>query len=445
MKSPEEFLVDFLQDCGTKKLDAEALEKAVHLVVDAMTLAKKAAPHAVVKAVESLTTKEAGGDRLARTWTTGERIPVSEAVLVNATATHAFFQDDTDMTAWAHPGSLVPMAAFGLAEAEGLGVGQALRGLVAGYATLNWLGAEEKVARQVVEKGFRASAVFGPIAAAAAGAATLRLDPLQTRNAIALAVDTAGGSLEPVRSGAQDWRLQNGFAAQRGAMAALLARAGVQGPPQPFTGKGGFLTCFTDGETPEAWRRPPQIAALKGVWFKPYPTLGDNMAPVVAASALTGKIPELSKIETVEIRMNAHFAEYPGTQYRGPFERTEQMITSTAFAVATLLVHGDLDYGDYGQLISDERVLGLVAKTTIKPVEGMDYLDGSVEVRTSEEAIRADASDVSRTVFFRDRKATRAIVERRLGSKSALDAILFEIVDGIEPSFDEILAELHKH
>lgn len=446
--APEDHLVDFILDCQASDFDPAIRGKAVHCLVDALTLAKLARAHPVVAAVASLCTAGVTGPRMARTWTDGTLLPVSEAVLLNAVAAHAFFQDDTDMASWAHPGSLVPAVALGLAEAEGLGLRQALRGMVAGYATLSWVGGGGEVSRQIVERGFRGSAVLGPICAAAAAAATLGLDRRQTLSAIAIATDTTGGMLEPVRSGAQDWRLQNGFASQRGVMAALLARAGVRGPERPLTGKSGFLACFTDfrdGALPALWAGGPQAAAIHNVWFKPYATIGDNMAPVVAAAQLTGTIPDLSAVRSIRILMNAHFADYPGVRFAGPFVHVEQMMTSVALAVAALIVHGDLQYRQFAGLAHDATVLSLVDKAVIVPVEDMGYLDGVVEVETDGETYRASMETMPPTVFFRDDETTRTVVRSRLSGSSAPYDMLLPLAGQGAPDigFDALYRALH--
>jgi 2-methylcitrate dehydratase PrpD len=428
--APESLLCDYVVQTGAEDPDPDSLEKAVHCLIDSVTLAAAAKHHHVVRAVESLASDATDGARAATTWTSGRRVSLPEAFLINGTAAHAFFQDDTDMDAWAHPGSLVPPVAFALAEADGLGLRQALRGLIVGYTTLNWLAANEEVARQIVERGFRASPVLGTMAAAAAAAATLRLNTAEVLSAIGIAADATGGVLEPVGAGAEDWRLQNGMAAQRGGMAALLARQGVRGPEFPLTGAKGFLAAFADGKMPAGWREKPASAAIARVWFKPYPTLGDNMAPVVAAAYLSPRIDDIDAVTSVTIWMNAHFAAYPGTQFTGPFERTEQMIGSTAFAVAAVLVHGDLHYRDYETLLRDRRVLNLVAKTSIRPVADLDYLDGKVEVATAGGSVVGEAADAGRHVFFRDRQGAAAVVRDRLGSQSHLSELLFGWLDG---------------
>ncbi|TIP51356.1 MAG: MmgE/PrpD family protein, partial [Mesorhizobium sp.] len=88
-------------------------------------------------------------------------------------------------------------------------------------------------------RGLRTSPTFGTIGAAAAGAVALGLDAAQARSAVAIAAAATGGTLEPVRSGTDEWRIQNGRAAQGGLVAALLASQGVQGAPDALSGPKG--------------------------------------------------------------------------------------------------------------------------------------------------------------------------------------------------------------
>ena len=175
------------------------------------------------------------------------------------------------------------------------------------------------------------------------------------------------------------------------------------------------------------------------------------MAPVVAAAYLSPRIDDIDDIDDIDaitsvtIRMNAHFAAYQGTQFMRPFERTEQMIGSTAFGVAALLVHGDLHYSDYETLLRDRRVLNPVAKTGIIPVAGMDYLDGTVEVAAGGSVV-GEAADAGRHVFFRDRQGTATVVRDRLGSQSCLSELLVGWLDGDAVRVDpgSVLAELRQ-
>ncbi|GAB3812629.1 MmgE/PrpD family protein [Tessaracoccus terricola] len=430
MTTPEDRLVQFVARARQEDPSPEVLEKAALCLLDGLSLAKAAAQHEVVLAVHDVV----GLPRIyaATSWPTGERFSATDAAFVNGVAIHAFFQDDTDMNTWGHPASVVIPAVAAAAELAGRDLRALLQGLAVGYATMAWLAAHEEIARQLVEGGFRASPTLGAMAAAMGAATVLQLDPEQVRSALGIAADSLGGTLEPVRSGAQDWRLQNGFAAQRGLVAALTARRGVRGPEHPLMGPKGFLATYGSGAVPEGWHRPPSFDALLEVWFKPYPILGDNMAPAVAASTLTGKVPA-QEVEEITIGMNAQFAEYPGTQYAGPFERVEQGIASTAFGVAAVLLHGPFQYSQYPELLEDEDLLRLVSLTRIEPDAALGYLEGSVCVRTKDGEVSARADDAPRESFFRDRATMLDFLDRRhQPDVSELATDIFRALDGAD-------------
>ncbi|MCC2593954.1 MmgE/PrpD family protein [Tessaracoccus sp. OS52] len=428
MSTPEDLQIDFVTTAADTPLKVEVLEKAALCLLDGYSLARAAAGHEVVVAAHDAV----GSPRnySAASWATGEQLSAADAAFVNGVAIHAFFQDDTDMNTWGHPASVVIPAVAAATEIADAGFPELLRGLVVGYATMSWLAAHEEVARQLVERGFRASPTLGAVAAAMGAASVLGLDGAAVRSALGIAADSLGGTLEPVRAGAQDWRLQNGFAAQRGLTAALAARAGVRGPELPLTGPKGFHSTYCGGDLPATWGRAPDAEAIMEVWFKPYPILGDNMAPAVAASTLTGRV-RAEEVEGITIGMNAHFAEYPGTQYAGPFGRVEQAIASTAFGVAAVLLHGPFQYSQYDALLADADLLRLVSLTSIEPDHAFGYLDGTVEVRTTGTTLYARADDAPRESFFRDRATMRDFLVRRGQPEvSTLAGQLFNAVDG---------------
>jgi len=428
MNAPEDLLVDFVANAQHESLRPEVLEKAALCLLDGLSLARAAADHDVVTAVHDVVGLPRNYS--AASWSTGEQLSATDAAFVNGVAIHAFFQDDTDMNTWGHPASVVIPAVAAAAEIADRELPELLSGLVVGYSTMAWLAANEEVARQLVEGGFRASPTLGAIAAAMGSAAVLGLEPDRIRSALGIAAGSLGGTLESVRSGAQDWRLQNGFAAERGLTAALAARAGVRGPELPLTGPKGFLATYCDGDLPKPWTQPPSTEAIMEVWFKPYPILGDNVAVAVAASTLTAGLLS-ADVDRITIGMNAHFAKYPGTQYAGPFNRVEQAIASTAFGVAAVLLHGPFQYSQYDELLADEELLRLVSITSIEPDHGLGYLDGTVEVRAGGQVISARAADAPRVSFFRDRETMLAfLVSRGQPDAIAIAEDIFNALDG---------------
>jgi 2-methylcitrate dehydratase PrpD len=413
-------------------------EKAVICLLDALGLAAIAAGEQTFAALRALIAPVPPGPATARLWADGADAVLSEAVAANALAVHAQFHDDCENDSWSHPGSLVVPVAATLGEATGASVERTLRAVVAGYATIHWLGAGEEVALALIGRGVRTSPTLGTIGGAAAGAVILGLDATRATNAVAIAASITGGVLEPVRSGSDEWRAQNAHAARGGLLAAQLASRGVVGAPDALEGPKGLLRALAGlAETPLAWHDDPAPDSILGVWSKPWATLGDNVAVVAAAKRLFEDGVDVSRIRAVTIRMNRHYAEYPGTAFPGPYERVVQAIASTRFSAAAMLVHGRLDYAVALERRQDPAILRLVELARIEPDDAFTQFDASVELALDDGTrMRREARDAPRTLLFHDRAAASALVEERLsrsgrakGVGGALAARLFDAID----------------
>jgi 2-methylcitrate dehydratase PrpD len=162
-----------------------------------------------------------------------------EAALVNATAGHALDYDDVAIDG--HP-SVVLVPAV-LAEGERLGASgkELIAAYVAGYETWGELASRD--ADKHHGKGWHPSAVFGAVAAAAAGARLARLDAERTAHALAAAASMAGGLT--ANFGSMMKPLQVARAAQSGLIAARLAARGFTASLDALEHRSGFLNAFS--------------------------------------------------------------------------------------------------------------------------------------------------------------------------------------------------------
>jgi 2-methylcitrate dehydratase PrpD len=412
----------FVARCATTPLPRPIAEKAAICLLDSLGLAVAARDERTAAAMRAVATRVAPGPGAARIWADGSSVALADAVLANGVAVHAHFQDDTDHNSWSHPGSLIAPVAVGLAEAQGAPLGTALCALVAGYTTIEWLGADEIVARALIARGVRASPTFGTIGAAAAAAVVLGLDIAAATNAVGMASSITGGVLEPVGSGSDEWRLQNGHAGRGGLSAAQLAAQGVLGAPNGLEGPKGFLRSLAGlAETPAKWKSDPDIGIMLAIMAKPWATLGDNMPVAAAAKLLHDSGIAAERIERVTVSMWRPYAEYPGTAFKGPFERTVQTQASSAFAAAAMLAYGELGYDAALSKRTDPRILRIVEVTTVVPHDG-HALDATVEVDLADGTrVRRDASQSPRDLIFQDRNRATSVFERRL-AQSGLPA-----------------------
>lgn len=406
----------FAATAATTRLAPDVATKAAICLLDSLGLAVAARGEPTAVAARSMTTEIPQGPRTARIWADGRHAALSEAVLANGVAVHAHFQDDTDHDSWTHPGSLISPVAVSLGETLDAPLSTVLKALTTGYAALKWLGAGEAVARGLIGRGVRTSPTFGTIGAAAAGAVLLGLDAAKATNAIGIAACTTGGTLEPVRCGSDEWRVQNGRAAHGGLVASELAARGVQGAPDALGGPKGLLRSLAGLEhAPDQWREAPDAATMIGIMAKPFATLGDNMSAVLAAHAVHCDRIDLSLVKRVTVTIWRPYTEYPGTSFKGPFTRTVQTQASTAFAVAAMLRYGRLDYDMGVEHRQDPEIMALVAKTTVEPDDIGTHLDATVEIELQDGTRhRRNSREAPQVLVFQDEAQATDVFERRL-------------------------------
>lgn len=446
MTGPTRALGAYLSDFSAKKLSAAVGERALKCLLDAMGLIVAARGEPTARAALALAQP---ADRGARSWLSGTYLAPTEAAFANGVALHAHFQDDTDHDSWTHPGSLIVPAAAALGEAGNLTLAEVLRGLVAGYITLNWLGRQEEVARKLIQRGFRTSPTFGTIGAAATAAVMLRLPEAQAASAVAIAASSTAGTLEPVRSGSDEWRVQNGRAAQGGVIAGLLAQAGVEGAPEALEGARGFLFALAGmSEPPACWATPPDADVMLSIMVKPFATLGDNMPAVIAAQMLHQQGIDTDAIGRMEVTLWRPYTEYPGTSFKGPYVRQVQTQASTAFAVSAMLCHGELTYEMGLNLREDPRILNLVQRATILPHDG-HALDSRLTIWLKDgRELSAEAHASTSPLVFPTRERAESVFLGRMGRAGApaaraeaFAADLFKaLAEGRDVPFRDVIA-----
>jgi len=311
----------------------------------------------------------------------GKRTGIAGAVLANATLFHARTQDDT--CGAAHFGATLLPLLINLLEVRRLPSAVLLPALVAGYEVGGAL--EVHCAASSSRNGFRASSLYGTVAAAAAAAKAIGLGTRETAAAIANAMSFAGGSVVAFSEGSDEWRYQLGTAALAGLQAACLAEAGSRSARSAAEARGGFFEIFCR-ETMDARAITAGLGAewaLDRVMFKPFPVCAFNQGPVQAALELSPRVAGAS-IVGGELRMNPAEATYAGMEFKGPFSTLSATLMSAPFCVARALIHGTPSIADMHQfddagvnalarridLVADADIPRLCCELKVTPVEG---------------------------------------------------------------------------
>ena len=228
-------LAAFCADLRWDRIPSAARERAAELLLDLLGVAVRGREAESSRAVDAfLRTQPAGA-----AW----------RALAMGAAAHATEMDDVTTESSLHPGVAVIPAALALGR-ERRASGRALiEAIVSGYEVTirvgNALGAAASYAR-----GFHPTGVAGVFGAAVAAGRILGLDAAGLERAIGIAGTMASGSLEYLDGGAWTKRLDPGWAAHAGIVAAGLAATGFTGPRGALDGRFGVLTGYTDAPDP---------------------------------------------------------------------------------------------------------------------------------------------------------------------------------------------------
>jgi 2-methylcitrate dehydratase PrpD len=287
------------------------------------------------------------------------------AILANGALAHGLDFDDTHAPSITHASAVVIPTVLALAEMLRLDGRAVITASVAGYETITRIGMAASGAFH--DRGWHATAVCGPFAAALAAGRCAGLDTARLTSALGIAGSCASGVMEFLEDGSAVKRLHPGWAGHAGAVAATLAGGGFTGPATIFEGRFGFYSTFLG--------KAPDLAAFEtlavrwetlAVAFKPYPCCHYNHAYLDGALELrsTHKI-DATAIDSIECGVPAGEVPIvcePAARKARP-RTTYEAQFSLPFSVAAAFVDGRVGIDTYSaSRLTDPRVLGLAAK-----------------------------------------------------------------------------------
>jgi 2-methylcitrate dehydratase PrpD len=178
------------------------------------------------------------------------KAPFQYSALANGTAAHALELDDVNNESSLHPGVAIFPAAFAACEMANKGGKEFIEGVVVGYEVMIRLG-KALGPKEHYSRGFHPTGTCGTFGATAAAAKILNLNTRQILNALGIAGSQAAGNMEFLVQGSWSKRMQPGWAAHNGIIAALLAKNGFTGPSTIIEGRAGFLHAYSDNADPK--------------------------------------------------------------------------------------------------------------------------------------------------------------------------------------------------
>ena len=362
-------LANWLADVQLSDVPPEVQTRAKHLLLDGIGCGLVGArlPWSDA-ATDALCRLE--GDGPAFLIGTGRATTPLTAALLNSSYIQGFELDDYHPVAPVHGVCLVLPAM--LAVIPGIGTvsgAQLLLGAIRGFEVGPRVGLALHGA-QMLTRGWHSGPVFGGPGAAAAAGTLYGLDGEQFEDAIGLAATQAGG-LMAAQFESMGKRMQHGFAARNGVLAATLAAGSYTGIKQVFERSyGGFLSTFGEGHDPDA----SQITNGLGrdwhtsyIAVKPYAAMAGLHAAIDATRAMLAEDPvDPAAIESVTISVSEPAFHHGGWPAVRPLAATGAQM-NLAYAVAVTLLDGNALATQFTQRrIDADDVWKLIDRTTAR-------------------------------------------------------------------------------
>ena len=319
-------------------------------------------------------------------WCDGSKTASAFAALANGTMVHTIDFDDTHMGSITHFGSSLLGTVFSLGEQLGSSGKEVLEAFILGLE----IGA--RVGRSVMPSHYsywHPTATFGGIAAAAAAAKLLKLDPAGLERAIGHAADGAGGLRYGIEKGDFSKSFHAGTAAMRGVTAALLVRQGATGPRGILEYPSGFCNAFATAPD-----MAPLLADLGDRYevmaesLKSYPTIQcSHTAIAVVLDLVTTHGLQAEDIKAVRI---THTATVPGQGCGYEPDTPLAARLSLPFSIALAVFDGQVTLPQFNKArLHDKQIKTFMAKVTITADEdlGKRYTEtvaAMVEIETTD-------------------------------------------------------------
>jgi 2-methylcitrate dehydratase PrpD len=392
----EKKIARFVSDTKFEDLPKEPINVAKNVV---LTILGTTIVGATAEGCEAIVNqvKEWGGKEEATILIHGGKIPAYNAALANSVMARA-----TDfceaMPQGIHVGSSsVPTA---LASAE-------LVGGCSGKEFLSALVLGTEVAARINSisgyDGFDPTGVCSIFAAAAVAGRILRLNSQQMLNALALAFNKAGGSLQSNIDGSLAVRMIQGFVSQGGIICAQLAQRGITGPRNFLEGIYGYFHLFAKNKHDHEsiiGDIGKRFELCKTI-FKRYPSCGCTLASteaileIVEENGITAEA-----VEDINITVTPYVYKLTGHNFEIGDNPTVNAQFNIQYCVANALLRRSPRLHHFeGHLVREPKIMELTKKIHIfsdPAAETRGRVAMDMVVRTRDGRVYHKAIDIPR-------------------------------------------------
>ena len=236
-----ERLVAFARRVQREGVPADASHEAQRLLINQLKASVGATDHVACATLRAYATSRGSNAEASLLWF-GDKASAEHAAIVNGALFEVLDFNDTYIPCFMHATSGVLPAALAMAEVEDCSGHELVEALA--IAIEIELACATILMPTGYYRGFVPGGLVGGIGAAVACGLIAKLDDLQLRNALGLAMCSAFGTYESV--GSSTLATIMGTTSRAGLVASQLAALGIDAPPTAFEGDKGMLASYSD-------------------------------------------------------------------------------------------------------------------------------------------------------------------------------------------------------
>ena len=363
-------IIDYVHSTTFKEIPPEALKTMKNMILDVMGTSTAGSEEV---GVETLREFYVGleGKKEATILIHGGKIPAHDAAFVNSVIARALDFENA-MAPGFHPGaSAVPTALAAAELAGGCNGEDFLAALALGVEIASRLNLPE-----AGYDGFDPTGVVGVFETTVIASRILKLTPDQTWNALALAFNRAGASLQANVDASLAVRVIQGWVSQSGITCARLAKVGITGPKNFLEGVYGYFHLYAKGTLD-----PKTVVGdfgkrfdLQKVVFKKYPCCGMTQGPtelildMIREHSLTPK-----DVERIDVIVPPYCHKLVGHPFRvGDNPRVNAQF-SIQYCLANALMRGRAKLQHFEESkVKDPKIMELAQKVHVIAEPALD-------------------------------------------------------------------------
>lgn len=366
----EKKITDYVHSTTFDEIPEEPLKTIKNMVLDVLGTTVAGAEEAGIDALRKFYTG-LGGKNEASILIHGGRIPAHDAALVNSVMARALDFENA-MAPGFHPGaSAVPTALAAAELAGGCSGKDFLTALALGVETASRLNLPE-----AGYDGLDPTGVIGVFETAVIASRILKLSAEELWNALALAFNRAGGSLQANVDASLAVRVIQGWVSQSGITCARLAKLGITGPENFLEGVYGYFHLYAKGTLD-----PKTVVDglgkrfdLQNVVFKKYPCCGMNQGPTeLMLNMMREHNITPQEVEQIDVTVPPYCYKLVGHPFRlGDNPRVNAQF-NMQYCIASALMRGESKLSHFDESnIKDPRVMEFVQKVHVTGDEALN-------------------------------------------------------------------------